>query len=64
MVKVRVKNMDYFEGVVRLFRRKTQREGILSEARERREYEKPCEKAKRKAKESLRRIRRKRRQGN
>lgn len=56
--------MNSFEYVIRLFRRKTQREGILSEARERREYEKPSEKRKRKAKESLKRIRRKRRQSN
>ncbi len=45
------------EGAFKLFRKKTQKEGIISEARQRKAYEKPSERKKRKADESRARKR-------
>ena len=46
MVSVVVPDKNKLEFAIRLFRKKTQKEGIVREARRRKEYEKPCEKRK------------------
>ena len=56
MVKVVVSDKNKLDFAVRLFKKKVQKEKIVNEAKERKEFEKPCEKRKRKMKEnSLRR---------
>ncbi|MDD2840069.1 MAG: 30S ribosomal protein S21 [Rickettsiales bacterium] len=59
MVKVVVPDKNKLEFAIRLFRKKTQKEGIVREARRRKEYEKPCEMKKRKEQESRARTKRK-----
>lgn len=60
MVSVVVPDKNKLEFAIRLFRKKTQKEGIVREARRRKEFEKPCEMRKRKEQESKTRIKRKR----
>ncbi len=52
------------ELAIRSFRKKTQKEGTIKEARRRKAYEKPSEKKKRKAEESVARRKRSRRLDN
>lgn len=61
MVAVVVLDKNKLEFAIRLFRKKTQKEGIVKEARRRKEYEKPCEMRKRKEQESKARTKRKKR---
>ena len=60
MVAVIVPDKNKLEFAIRLFRKKTQKEGIVREARRRKEFEKPCEMRKRKEQESKARTKRKR----
>ncbi|MDR2778524.1 MAG: 30S ribosomal protein S21 [Rickettsiales bacterium] len=46
---------------LKVFKKKVQREGIVREGKRRAEFEKPSEKIKRKIKESISRMKRKRR---
>ena len=64
MVSVIVPDKNKLEFAIRLFRKKTQKEGIVKEARRRKEYEKPCELRKRKAQESKSRVKRKKKLNN
>ena len=59
MVSVVVPDKNKLEFAIRLFRKKIQKVGIVREARRRKEYEKPCEKRKRKIQESKARTKRK-----
>ncbi len=45
---------------IKVFRKKTQKEGVIKEARLRKAFEKPSEKKKRKAQESIARKKKKR----
>lgn len=49
------------EMAIRAFRKKTQREGLVKEARRRKAFEKPSEKVKRRAEESIARKKKARR---
>jgi len=60
LVTVVVPDKNKLEFAIRLFRKKTQKEGIVREARRRKEFEKPCEMRKRKEQESKARTKRKR----
>lgn len=60
MVTVLVPDKNKLEFAIRLFRKKTQKEGLVREARRRKEFEKPCEMRKRKKQESRSRLKRKR----
>ena len=51
MVKVVIPDKNKLEFAIRVFRKKTQKEGIVREARRRKEFEKPCEMRKRKEQE-------------
>ena len=64
MVTVVVPDKNKLEFAIRLFRKKTQKEGIVKEARRRKEYEKPCELRKRKEQESKSRVKRKKKLNN
>lgn len=64
MVSVIVPDKNKLEFAIRLFRKKTQKEGIVKEARRRKEYEKPCELRKRKEQESKSRVKRKKKLNN
>lgn len=59
MVQVIVGDQNKLEMGIRIFRKKTQKEGIIKESRRRVEYEKPSEKRKRKIKESISRSKKK-----
>lgn len=59
MVQVVVTDQNKLESCIRIFRKKTQKEGIIKECRRRVEFEKPSEKRKRKVKESISRMKRK-----
>ena len=48
---------------IRTFRKKTQKEGLIKEARRRKAYEKPSEEKKRRSQESLARTKKSRRKG-
>lgn len=61
MVVVTVPDKNKLEFAIRLFRKKTQKEGLVREARRRKEFEKPCEMRKRKEQESKARTKRKKR---
>ncbi|MDR3289880.1 MAG: 30S ribosomal protein S21 [Rickettsiales bacterium] len=52
MVLVEIQNKDKLDFAIRLFKKKTQKEGIVKEAKLRESFEKPCIKKKRKAQES------------
>ncbi|MBO4956792.1 MAG: 30S ribosomal protein S21 [Rickettsiales bacterium] len=59
MVQVIITDQNKLEMGIRIFRKKTQKEGIIKESRRRVEYEKPSEKKKRKIKEGISRTKRK-----
>lgn len=59
MVQVVIGDQNKLEMGIRIFRKKTQKEGIIKESRRRVEYEKPSEKKKRKIKESISRSKKK-----
>lgn len=61
MVQVIIADQNKLEVGIRIFRKKTQKEGIIKESRRRTEYEKPSEKRKRKIKECISRSKRKKR---
>lgn len=61
MVQVAITDQNKLEMGIRIFRKKTQKEGIIKESRRRVEYEKPSEKKKRKIKEGVSRTKRKKR---
>ncbi len=52
-MEVKVHNKQNLEIAIRAFRKKAQREGIIREARLRKNYEKPSEKKVRREEESL-----------
>ena len=60
MVQVIITDQNKVEMGIRIFRKKTQKEGIIKESRRRVEYEKPSERRKRKIKEGISRSKRKR----
>lgn len=60
MLQVIVGDQNKLEVALRMLKKKIQKEGIIKEARRRAEYEKPSEKKKRKRKESISRIKRRR----
>ena len=64
MVTVVVPDKNKLEFAIRLFRKKTQKEGIVKEARRRKEFEKRCEFRKRKEQESKSRLKRKKKMSN
>ena len=64
MVTVVVPDKNKLEFAIRLFRKKTQKEGIVKEARRRKKFEKPCEFRKRKEQESKSRLKRKKKMSN
>ena len=64
VVVVLIQDRNRMEMAIRIFRKKAQKEGIIREAKRRKEYEKPSEKKKRKKQESQSRIKRKKRQNN
>ena len=51
------------EMAIRTFRKKSQREGLVKEARRRKAFEKPSEEKKRRSQESLARTKKSRRKG-
>ncbi len=61
MVSVAVPDQSRLDMAIKIFRKKGQKEGIIKEAKRRKEYLKPSEAKKLKREESLSRIKRKRR---
>ena len=59
MVQVVITDQNKVEMAIRIFRKKTQKEGIIKKERKRNKYEKPSEKRKRKIKEGISRTKRK-----
>ena len=51
MSEVEVKKDESFESALRRFKKKIEQEGILREVRDRKHYEKPSERRRKKAKE-------------
>lgn len=51
MSEVEVKKDESFEAALRRFKKKIEQEGILREVRDRKHYEKPSERKRKKAKE-------------
>lgn len=64
MVSVLIPDQNKLEIAIRIFKKKGQKEGIVKEARRRKEYEKPSVKKRRKQEESISRIKRKKRQSS
>jgi len=60
---VTVHGRGNLEMAIRAFRKKTQKEGLVKEARRRKAYEKPSEKKKRKTEEAISRKKKKRTEG-
>ncbi|MFT6106411.1 MAG: small subunit ribosomal protein S21 [Rickettsiales bacterium] len=60
-MQVVINNKGHLEMAIRSFRKKTQKEGIIKEARRRQAFEKPSEENKRKKEESLAKTKRSRR---
>ncbi|HMB32282.1 MAG TPA: 30S ribosomal protein S21 [Desulfohalobiaceae bacterium] len=58
MTEVIINDNDNFERALRLFKRKVSNEGLPTEFKKRKYYEKPCERRKRKEAASQRRIKR------
>lgn len=58
---VAVHGKSNLEVAIRAFRKKTQREGLVKEARRRKAYEKPSEKVKRRREENITRKKKARR---
>jgi small subunit ribosomal protein S21 len=52
-VEVNVHGKGNLEMAIRTFRKKTQKDGLVKEARRRKAYEKPSEKVKRRREESI-----------
>jgi small subunit ribosomal protein S21 len=63
-MQVLINNRGHLEMAIRSFRKKTQREGLVKEARRRKAFEKPSEEKKRKQEESLVKTKRSRRSGS
>lgn len=59
-MEVEINGRGNLEMAIRVFRKKTQKEGIIKEARRRKAYEKPCEEKKRKFEENITRRKRSR----
>lgn len=57
-MEIQIGNKSNLEMAIRSFRKRTQKEGLIKEARRRKAYEKPSERIKRRKEESV--IRRKR----
>jgi small subunit ribosomal protein S21 len=62
-MQVVINNKGHLEMAIRSFRKKTQKEGIIKEARRRQAFEKPSEEKKRRKEESLAKTKRSRRRG-
>ena len=62
-MQVLITNKGHLEMAIRSFRKKTQREGLVKEARRRKAFEKPSEEQKRRRQESLAKTKRSRRKG-
>jgi small subunit ribosomal protein S21 len=62
-MQVVINNRGHLEMAIRSFRKKTQKEGLVKEARRRKAYEKPSEEKKRRSQESLARTKKSRRKG-
>ncbi len=60
-MQVLINNRNHLEMAIRTFRKKTQKEGLVKEARRRKAYEKPSEEKKRRSQESLARNKKRRR---
>ncbi len=54
MPEVEIKKDESFEAALRRFKKKIEQEGILREVRERKHYEKPSERKRKKAKSTRR----------
>lgn len=52
-MEVTVQGKNGVEMAIRVFRKKTQKEGLVKESRRRKEFEKPSKKTKRKCDESI-----------
>ena len=63
-MEVKINNKSHIETAIRAFRKKTQKEGIIKEARQRKAFEKPSIKKKRKAEESIAKTKKMRRKGS
>ena len=50
MSKIEIRKDESFEGALRRFKRKIEQEGILKELRDRKHYEKPSERKRKKSK--------------
>jgi small subunit ribosomal protein S21 len=59
-VQVTINGRSNLEMAIRVFRKKTQKEGIIKEARRRKAYEKPSEAKKRRIEENITRKKRSR----
>ena len=59
-MQVAINGRGNLELAIRSFRKKTQKEGIIKEARRRKAYEKPCEEKKRRKEENITRKKRSR----
>jgi len=59
MIEVRVKDNETLERILKRFKRKVEREGILKEVRRRRHYLKPSEEKRRKRREAEKRRKKK-----
>ncbi len=57
-ISVKRKEGELIESLIRRFKKKVIKNGIIQEVKERNYYEKPSDKRKRKKKESIRRIKR------
>jgi small subunit ribosomal protein S21 len=62
-MQVVINNRGHLEMAIRSFRKKTQKEGLVKEARRRKAFEKPSEEKKRRSQESLARTKKSRRKG-
>ena len=60
-MEIIVQGKSNLEMAIRAFRKKTQKEGLVKEARRRKAYEKPSEKVKRKREENIARRKKARR---
>ena len=62
-MQVVINNRGHLEMAIRSFRKKTQKEGLVKEARRRKAFEKPSEEKKRRQAESLAKTKKSRRAG-
>ncbi len=56
MPEIEIRKDESFESALRRFKRKIEQEGILREVRDRKHYEKPSERKRRKAKTKIRKY--------